>query len=114
MKRTFMLLLFSIAIIGVKAQRGCGNHYHHQPHYGGGYYPPPRPIIYAQAGFGYNNYNRRPFINVVIAPRSRVVVSSPPPNPQPQIVREWVEAHWEEGQNGRVWVEGHYVQREVY
>ncbi len=114
MKRTLMLLLFSMAIIGAKAQRGYGNHYHHQPHYGGGYYAPPRPVIYAQAGFGCNNYNRRPFINVVIAPRPSVVVAAPPPNPQPQIVREWVEAHWEEGQNGRVWVEGHYVQREVY
>lgn len=104
-----------MTIVWANAQRGYGNHYHHSPHYGGGYCAPPRPVIYAQAGFGCNNYYRpRPFINVVIAPRPSVVVASPAPSPQPQIVREWVEPHWEEGPNGRVWVEGHYIQREVY
>jgi hypothetical protein len=116
MKRTLLLLLFSMTIIWANAQRGYGNHYHHQPRYGGGgYCAPPRPVIYAQAGFGCNNYYRpRPFINVVIAPRPSVVIAPPPPNPQPQIVREWVEPHWEDGSNGRFWVEGHYIQREVY
>lgn len=111
MKRTLMLLLFSMAILGANAQRGNGyNNHHHQPQYGGGYHGPQ--VVFSPTRFGCNNNYRRPFINVVIAPRPRVVVTTPPP--QPQVVREWVEAHWEEGQYGRVWVEGHYVQREVY
>jgi hypothetical protein len=113
MKRTFFVLLFSITAIWANAQRG----YHHQ--YNNWQRPQhcePRIVVAPRFGFGCNNFNRRPFINVVIATRPRVVAyqEPPPPPSQPQIVREWVDAHWEETQNGRVWVEGHYVQREVY
>ncbi|MFY7963620.1 MAG: hypothetical protein ACOVO1_01880 [Chitinophagaceae bacterium] len=110
MKRTLMLLLFSMAILGAKAQRGNGYNHHYPSQIRGGYCGPQ--VAFSPTRFGCNNNYRRPFINVVIAPRPRVVVAAPPP--QPQVVREWVEAHWEEGQYGRVWVEGHYVQREVY
>ena len=110
MKKTLMMLLFSVAAIWANAQRGNGHHY--PQHFGGGYCnnPPPR-IACSPVRFNRNYYNRRPFINVLVASRPRVIVAS---NPQPQIVKEWVESHWEERQDGRVWVEGHYVQREVY
>jgi hypothetical protein len=105
-----MLLLFSFAAIWANAQRG----YHHQSN---NWQRPPQHcgtrVFVNPPRFGCNNYNRRPFINVVIAPRPRVVTYQEP-TPQPQVVREWVEPHWEETPNGRVWVEGHYVQREVY
>lgn len=106
MKKTLMMLLFSVAAIWANAQRG---HHHYPQNYGNGCYAPPPRIACSPVRFNCNNYNRRPLINVVIAPRPRVIS-----NPQPQVVREWVDAHWEDGPNGRVWVEGHYVQREVY
>lgn len=104
-----MLLLFTMAIFCVNAQRGY--RHHNPPRCGNGYYGPQ--VVFAPTNFGCNNYQRRPFINVVIAPRPRVVVAQQPQY-QPRVERLWVEAHWEEGPNGRVWVEGHYVQREVY
>lgn len=110
-----MLLLFSVAAICANAQHGYGGGYHHQQqHCGSGYYSPQ--IVFSPPRLACNSYNRRPFINVVIAPRPRVVEYQQPviSNVQPQTVREWVEPHWEEGKYGRVWVEGHYVQREVY
>lgn len=110
MKKTLMMLLFLVAAIWANAQRGYGGHHHYPQHYGAGYYAPP-PIAYSPIRFNCNSYNRRPFINVVIAPRPRVIVAQ---ESQLQVVREWVEPHWEEASNGRVWVEGHYVQREVY
>lgn len=105
MKKTLMMLLFLVTAIWANAQRG---HRHYPQSYGNGCYAPPR-IACSPVRFNCNPYNRRPLINVVIAPRPRVI-----PNSQPQVVREWVEPHWEDGPNGRVWVEGHYVQREVY
>ena len=113
MKKTLMMLLFVMATIGANAQRGYGGgrHNNHPQFYGGVYCAPPRPIVCSPVRFNCNPYNRGSLINVVIAPRPRVYAA---PNPQPQVVREWVEPHWEEGANGRVWVEGHYVQREVY
>ncbi len=104
MKKIFMLLLLSITVVFAKAQRGCGyHHYQNQRHCGISYYPQQR--------YYSNAYYRRPLIDVVIAPRPRVIVNT---NPQSQMVREWVAPHWEESNYGRVWVEGHYVQREIY
>ena len=93
--------MLSVAVISANAQRCYGHHYQQQC----GVAYRPQPHCY------YNNYNRTSFIDVVIAPKPRVVIAS---NPQPQMVRVWVEPHWEQGQYGRVWVEGHYIQREVY
>ena len=98
-----MLLLLSMTVILANAQRGYGHHFQNQRHCGVSYYPQQR--------YYSNAYYRRPLIDVVIAPRPRVIVNA---NPQPQMVREWVAPHWEDNNYGRVWVEGHYVQREVY
>jgi hypothetical protein len=111
MKRTFFVLLFSITAIWANAQRGYYHPYNNWHH---ARYCEPRIVVAPHFGFGCNTYNRRPFINVVIAPAPRVVTYQQPMPPPPQTVREWIEPHWEDTQNGRVWVEGHYIQREVY
>lgn len=118
MKRTSFTLLFSLVVIYAQAQWGGGGHHHHHQPYNAPRCMPPRVVFAPPPPISFGcNYNRRPLINVVIAPRPRVVVAAPPPPPpppQPQIIREWIEGHYEDGPNGRVWVEGHYIQREVY
>lgn len=110
MKKALLVVLLLVATTCVvNAQRGYGHH--HYPSYGG--YCGPRVVVTPFGGGCGNYYGRRPFINVVIAPRPRVVQPDPVYQ-QPRIVKEWVEAHWEETPNGRIWVEGHYIQREVY
>lgn len=109
-----MMLFLSVSL--VKAQR-WGNHHHHYPQQNYGR-PCGARVVVAPPRIGCGIGVRRPFINVVIAPRPRVVVAPQPvytqPQPQPQVERIWIEGHYEETQNGRIWVEGHYIQREVY
>lgn len=111
MKKAFAFMLFFFGVILVKAQR-WGNHHHYPQQNYSRYCPPPRVIVAPRFGCGVSY--RRPLLNVVIAPRPRVVVAPDPVYNQPKVERIWIEGHYEETQNGRIWVEGHYIQREIY
>ena len=112
MKKVFTLLSL-ILLANLANAQWRGNHHHNYPQRGYGNCTGPR-VVFAPPRFGCNNGGRRSFINVVIAPRPRVVVAPNPFYNQPQVERIWVEGHYEESQSGRIWVEGHYIQREVY
>jgi hypothetical protein len=110
MKKALLTMLFFAAITMVNAQRGGYHHnYPQQQYYQQPQHCQPR-VVFAPQHYGCNNNRGRAFINVVIAPRQRVV--SQPQYQEPRIVKEWVEEHWEQTPNGRIWVEGHYIQRE--
>lgn len=123
-KKIFYIMLLLVVVISANAQFRYG--YRHRDR-GWGYrgYSNFTARVFASSPYYYNDYyrpyhgfSRRPLLNIVIAPRPiivspPVVVAQAPPS-NPTTVREWVEAHWEQDASGnRIWVEGHYIQREV-
>ncbi len=114
MKKLVIVCVLGLSIGQLKAQNGrWGRHTHFCA-------PAPRVVVvappaHALCGAGYyNSYAvQRPLINVVIGGRNQNCAPRSAYQQAPTTVKEWVEAHWENTSNGRVWVEGHYVIREM-
>lgn len=103
-----------LAIGQLRAQHGrCGKplqYYSHTPRVI--VLASPQQVVYRR-GYCQTYSVQRPLINVVFQSGQNNCAAARGYQLSPETIKEWVEAHWEATSNGRVWVEGHYVIREV-
>jgi hypothetical protein len=114
MKKLVIVCALGLSIGQLKAQHGrWPRHAHTYPQAPRVVVVTPPPHAFCGAGY-YTTYTvPRPLINVVIGGGNNNCAPRGHFQQAPTTVKEWVEAHWENTSNGRVWVEGHFVIREV-